>query len=210
MGGGGCGGSFLSTGPKGETKLLEPTAAERTVARRAAESRATVPHLELSVDLAAGSPPGTAQILRACALTLREQPRVNASYRDGRFELHSRVNIGVVLASEDVYLIPTVLDADQKSIEELEAEVAQLRAQAAAGELTAPAFSGATFTLWNATELDVARASIPVVPPQAAALSAGTAGLTLVCDHRILYGARAAAFLSAVKRQLETAPDSLR
>jgi pyruvate dehydrogenase E2 component (dihydrolipoamide acetyltransferase) len=178
------------------------------VARRAAESRATVPHLELSVGLVAESPPGTAQILRACGLTLREQPRVNASYRDGRFELHSRVNVGVVLASEDVYLIPTVLDADQKSLAELEAEVAALRAQAAAAAMTAPAFSGATFTLWNAAELDIARASIPVVPPQAAALSAGTAGLTLACDHRILYGARAAAFLSAVKRRLQTAPDS--
>jgi pyruvate dehydrogenase E2 component (dihydrolipoamide acetyltransferase) len=187
---------------------MEPTAAERTVARRAAESRATVPHLELSVDLVAESPPGTAELLRACGLTLREQPRVNASYRDGRFELHSRVNVGVVLASEDVYLIPTVLDTDQKSLEELEAEVEALRAQASAGAMTPPAFSGATFTLWNAAELDIARASIPVVPPQAASLSAGTAGLTLACDHRILYGARAAAFLSAVKRRLQTAPAS--
>ena len=192
-----------ATGARGETRVVDPTAAERTVARRAAEARATVPDLELSVELSDGARHGTAQLVSACAAALREHPRVNASYRDGRFELHSRVNVGVVQAIEDTYLIPTVLDADGKSLDELEAELDQLREQAGAGALTAPSFSGATFTLWNAAELGIARASIPVVPPQAAALSAGTASLTLVCDHRILYGARAAAFLNAVKQRLD-------
>ena len=49
----------------------------------------------------------------------------------------------------------------------------------------------------------MARASIPVIPPQAAALTAGTTALTLICDHRILYGAQAAAFLTEVQRRLE-------
>lgn len=207
MGGRGRGGSALSTGgPKGETTVQEPTAAERTIARRAAESRATVPHLELSVELATGKAPASARVVNACAQALREHPRANASYRDGRFELHARINVGVVLATDAAYLIVTVVDADQKSLPELETELEQLRDQAAAGNLTAPAFSGATFTLWNAAELGLARASIPVVLPQAAALSAGTAALTLVCDHRILYGAKAAAFLTDVKRRLESEP----
>ena len=65
------------------------------------------------------------------------------------------------------------------------------------GTLAPPAFSGATFTVWNAGEHDVSQAAIPVVPPQAAALVAGTAALTVVCDHRILHAAPpAAAFLS--------------
>ena len=191
-----------ASGAKGVTTLVDPTAAERTVARRAAEARATVPDLELSVEIARDTEHGTAQFLGACAAALREHSRVNASYRDGRFELHSRVNVGVVLAIEDTYLIPTVFDADEKSLPELEAELAQLREQAAAGTMAAPSFSGATFTLWNAAELGLARASIPVVPPQAAALTLGTAALTLVCDHRILYGTRAAAFLSDVSRRL--------
>jgi pyruvate dehydrogenase E2 component (dihydrolipoamide acetyltransferase) len=172
------------------------------VARRVAESRATVPDLELSVKLADRSASDTSQLVQACALALREHPRANASYRDGKFELHSRINLGVVLATADTYLIPTVFDADQKSLGELEAEVAQLRDQAASGTLAPPAFSGATFTTWNASELGLSAASIPVVPPQAAALAAGTSALTLVCDHRILYGAVAAAFLSDVRRRL--------
>jgi pyruvate dehydrogenase E2 component (dihydrolipoamide acetyltransferase) len=193
------------TGPKGDTTIVEPTAAERTVARRAAESRATVPHLELSVPAGKPAAVSTACLLRACAQALAQHPRVNAAYRDGHFELYSRVNIGLVLAQDQSYLIPTVFDADRKPVEELEEEVARLREQAGAGELSAPAFSGATFTVWNASEHGLSQASIPVVPPQAGALAAGTASLTLTCDHRILYGAQAAAFLTAVRRKHEQA-----
>jgi pyruvate dehydrogenase E2 component (dihydrolipoamide acetyltransferase) len=192
-----------STGAKGEASFLELTAAERTIARRAAEARATVPDLELSVDSPGQAALATPALLRACALALREHPRANAAYRDGRFELYSRVNVGLVLATEEAYLVPTVFDADCKTQAELEDEVRELWAQAAGGQLGSPSFSGATFTLWNAAEHGLARASIPVVGPQAAALMAGTSSLTLVCDHRILYGARAAAFLTAVRKQLE-------
>jgi pyruvate dehydrogenase E2 component (dihydrolipoamide acetyltransferase) len=190
------------TGPRGDTTIVEPTAAERTVARRAAESRATVPHVEMTVAQDGSGAVGTACLLRACAQGLAQHPRANAAYRDGHFELYSRVNIGLVLALEQAYLIPTVFDADRKPVDELEQEVEELRRQATAGELAAPAFSGATFTVWNAAELGLAQASIPVVPPQAGALAAGTTALTLVCDHRILYGAGAAAFLNAVWQKL--------
>lgn len=190
-----------SGGVRGETRLEEPTAAERVVARRAAESRATVPDLELTV--ARDRPASTARLVGACALALAEHPRANAAYRDARFELYSRVNVGVVVASGQTYAIPTLFDADRKPHGELEDELATLTAGALAGELTAPAYAGATFTLWNAAEHGLAAASIPVVPPQAAALAAGTHWLTLGCDHRILYGAPAAAFLKAIADHLD-------
>jgi pyruvate dehydrogenase E2 component (dihydrolipoamide acetyltransferase) len=192
-----------SEGARGEARIEEPTAAERAVARRAAESRATVPSLELSVAVDAGAGPSTARLVHACALALAEHPRANAAYRDGRFELYSRVNVGVVVAVADTYVIPTVFDADRRTADELEAEIARLEADALAGTLTAPAFGAATFTLWNAAVLGIAGASIPVVPPQAAALAAGTRALTLCCDHRILYGARAAAFLETIAHHLD-------
>jgi len=191
------------TGPKGEVTVQEPTPAERTVARRAAEARATVPDLELTVSWPALTAHATERLLGACAAALREHPRANAAYRDGHFELYSRINVGVVLATPEQYLIPTVYDADQRALSELASELEQLRARAASGQLSASAFSGATFTLWNAGELGIARASIPIVPPQAAALAAGTESLSLVCDHRILYGAQAASFLTTVRRLLE-------
>ena len=154
--------------------------------------------------------PATALLVRACGLALAEHPRVNASYRDGRFELYSRVNVGVVVASEDIYLIPTVFDADRKSLEQLSDELDELTAGAREGRLASPAFSGATFTIWDAGAHGIAAASIPPVPPQAAALTAGAvraakATLTLSCDHRILYGDLAARFLGDVKARLERA-----
>jgi len=182
-------------------RIEEPTAAERTVARRAAEARATVPDLELTV--AASGPVRTARLIHACALALIEHPRANAAYRDGRFELYARINVGVVIAAEGVYVIPTVFDANRKPVAELEKEIAELTEAAGADALTSAAFSGATFTVWNAAELGLAAASIPPVPPQAAALAAGTAALTLSCDHRILYGSRAADFLKTLAHHLD-------
>lgn len=192
-----------SEGARGETRIEEPTSVERTIARRAAESRATVPTLELSVAVDSGPGATIGRLVRACALALRAHPRANAAYRDGRFELYSRINVGVVIATEETYAIPTVFDADQKDTSELEQEIGRLAADAMAGTLAAPAFTAATFSLWNAAELGIAGASIPVVPPQAAALAVGTRVLTLSCDHRILYGARGAAFLQAIAHHLD-------
>jgi pyruvate dehydrogenase E2 component (dihydrolipoamide acetyltransferase) len=142
-------------------------------------------------------------------------PRANGAYRDGRFELYSRINIGIVVADEHSYLIPTVFDADQKSLTELSAEIERLAAAARAGELSPPAYSGATFTLWDAGALGVSDSTIVVNSPQAAALATGAIRaapvvrdgaihpghmmtITLACDHRILYGAQAARFLAEV------------
>jgi hypothetical protein len=155
-------------GVKGTTRIEDPSPAQRTIARRSAESRATVPDLELSadVDMAAAVElraetgyAGTALLVRACALALRETPRANGAYRDGRFELYSRVNIGVTLGTADAYAVPAVLDADQKSLAELSAELDDLAVRASAGELTPPELSGATFTLTDLGAYEIARAA---------------------------------------------------
>jgi len=198
---------------KGEIRIEEPTRAERTIARRAAESRATVPHLELSADVELHDQDDLLpRLVRASALGLRSVPRANASYRDGRFELYSRVNVGVMMDSADGVTIPTVFDADTKSLDELRAELSDLTTRARDGSLSPPELAGATFTLWRA---EVDRGWPLIVPPQAAALAAGepraapvirdggvVAGtlftVTLSCDHRILYARHAANLLTAI------------
>jgi pyruvate dehydrogenase E2 component (dihydrolipoamide acetyltransferase) len=219
-----------TTGAKGETQIEEPSAAERAIARRAAEARATVPDLELSadVDMAASLALAEAQgcstaaiVLRACALGLRAVPRANGAYRDGRFELYSRINVGIVAATPQAYLIPTVFDADRKTLAELTDELPRLERAALAGELPPPAYSNATFTLSDVGALGVPASTIVVNSPQAAAVTAGAIReapvvregrvepgsvmtVTLACDHRILYGAHAAAFLAEITRALAT------
>jgi pyruvate dehydrogenase E2 component (dihydrolipoamide acetyltransferase) len=216
---------------KGETIAEEPDRATRAIARRAAEIRATVPDLELGRDVDVTDALGlarrdgvsmTAIITRACATALREQPDANASYRDGHFERHGRVNVGVTVQTGDrSQLIASVLDADTKSLAQLSDEIARLTARARAGELTSPEQAGTTFTLSDMGELPGAhRWSALVVAPQAAALTAGAprpaavvrdgavrAGLvislTLACDHRILFGAPAAALLERIAELVE-------
>ena len=55
-------------------------------------------------------------IVKACGLALREHPRANGAYRDGRFELYSRVNVGIAVAARDALVVPTVFDADRKGL----------------------------------------------------------------------------------------------
>jgi pyruvate dehydrogenase E2 component (dihydrolipoamide acetyltransferase) len=214
---------------RGSTRIEEPTRAERTIARRAAEARATVPDVELSIDVdmsaSTASADGTAitaLLVGACAHALREFPRANGAYRDGRFELYTRVNVGVVVGTDDGYMVPTIFDADTRSHAELSQLVDVATARALAGELTPPEQSGATFVLVDLGAYGVGRASTIISSPHAATLAAGavrevavvrggdivpghTMTITLVSDHRILYGAQAARFLSRIGQLLEEA-----
>jgi pyruvate dehydrogenase E2 component (dihydrolipoamide acetyltransferase) len=216
-------------GTKGGARTEEPSRAQLAIARRAAESRATIPHLELAVevDMAAAvaardsrSQSLTAIVAHACALALRDVPRANGAYRDARFELYSRVNVGVAVYTDEAFVLPTLFDADRKPLGQLTEELERLTARATTGELTPPELAGSTFTLWDLGAHGVGAGSPVIVPSQAAAVATGAvrespvirggeivAGqvmtVTLACDHRILYGRQAGQFLTAIKSHLE-------
>jgi pyruvate dehydrogenase E2 component (dihydrolipoamide acetyltransferase) len=212
------------TGARGVATTVELTRAEQAIVRRVSEARATVPDLELGAvaDMSAwpAGPVPSAALVRASAAALAAVPRANASYRDGRFELYSRVNVGVVLPTADAFVAATVFDADRKPVSEVEEELDRLARRALASELTPPELAGATFTVWNLGEGGIVRATAAIIPPQAGALAAGSirpvpvlrdgavaAGqaleLTLVCDGRILYGPAAAELLGRITTLLE-------
>jgi len=52
----------------------------------------------------------------AAALALRDHPKANGSYQDGAFKLHDRVNVGIAVAADDALVVPTIFDADKKSL----------------------------------------------------------------------------------------------
>src|SRR3954451_14735839 len=83
-------------------------------------------------------------VVKACANALREFPRVNGSYRDGRWELYSRVNVGVAVAAQDTLIVPTVFDADKKSLGEIARQTRGLIGKVRAGKITPPELSGGT------------------------------------------------------------------
>lgn len=214
---------------KGEANVAEPSRHERSVARRSAEIRATVPDAEFSTVVAmdaaceaasaAGVEP-TALVLAAVAGALRAVPRLNGAYRDGRFELYSRVNLGVTIAAAGVYAVPTIFDSDSKSVTDLAAELADYRERALADRLESAEQTGATFTFTDLSGDGLTAGAPLILGGQAGALSAGAIRavpvvrdgavvpghelvLTLAVDHRIAQAPDAGRFLGAVRATLE-------
>ena len=223
---------------KGQVSYEELSKTQQVISRRMSESKATAPHfyLRASVDMSravegralvkAGAAEGDVvpsfndMVVKACALALREHPRANGAYRDGRFELYSRVNVGVAVAAKDALVVPTVFDADRKGLRQIATESRALAQRVREGQITPPELSGATFTVSNLGMYGIDGFSAVINPPQAAILAVGaiverpvvrdgeiaTAHLLqvdLACDHRILYGAPAAEFLARVRALLE-------
>jgi pyruvate dehydrogenase E2 component (dihydrolipoamide acetyltransferase) len=223
---------------KGQVSYEELSKLQSTISRRMAESKATAPHfyLEAEVDMSRlvearaqiksaakeGDvvPSFNDMVVKACALALREHPRANGAYRDGRFELYSRVNVGVAVAARDALVVPTVFDADQKNLRQIATDSRALAQRVRDGQITPPELSGATFTVSNLGMFGIDSFAAVINPPQAAILavgaiterpvvrdgSIGTAHLmrvNLACDHRILYGAPAAEFLARIRTLLE-------
>jgi pyruvate dehydrogenase E2 component (dihydrolipoamide acetyltransferase) len=233
--------SSVAPGPetaKGTVSYEDPSKLQSTVARRMSESKATAPHfyLEAEIDMSrlvaarsqikAGAKEGDVvpsfndMVVKACALALREHPRANGAYRDGRFELYSRVNVGVAVAARDALVVPTIFDADQKNLRQIADDSRALAQRVRDGQITPPELSGATFTVSNLGMFGIDSFAAVINPPQAAILAVGaiserpvvrdgqttTAHLmrvNLACDHRILYGAPAAEFLARVRTLLE-------
>jgi pyruvate dehydrogenase E2 component (dihydrolipoamide acetyltransferase) len=223
-------------GAKGEVTVQELSRLQQTVSRRMAESKATVPDftLELDVDMTlcielrdrlkeqVERPPSyNDMVVKAVASALREHPRVNGAYRDGHFELFSRVNVGIAVAARDALVVPVIPDADQKSLGEISRQARRLIERVRDGEITPPELSGGTFTVSNLGMYGIERFTAIINSPQAAILAVGALEkkatvddrgrvlardrmtLTLVCDHRILYGADGAQFLARARELLE-------
>jgi pyruvate dehydrogenase E2 component (dihydrolipoamide acetyltransferase) len=160
-------------------------------------------------------------VVKACALALREFPRANGAYRDARIELYSRINVGVAVAAQDALVVPTVFDADRKGLRQISAETRALASRVRDGSITPPELSGGTFTVSNLGMFGISNFSAVINTPQAGILSVGELkakpvvtesggiegrqlmGVTLACDHRILYGADGAQFLARVRELLE-------
>jgi pyruvate dehydrogenase E2 component (dihydrolipoamide acetyltransferase) len=224
-------------GAKGGSTTHELTRSQQTIARRMAESRATVPDIELRAEVQAHEladlrdrlrevtdPPPSLNdfIVKAAALALRTFPRVNAAYKDSAVETFERVNVGVAVAAEETLLVPTIFDADSKPVAEIASIARTLAARARDGSISPAELSGATFTVSNLGMFGIDSFSAIINPPQSAILAVGamrlrpvvdepsgeivarpTFELTLACDHRVLYGADGARFLTYVRELLE-------
>ncbi|HVW16661.1 MAG TPA: dihydrolipoamide acetyltransferase family protein [Solirubrobacteraceae bacterium] len=220
---------------RGEHTTVALTRVQEVVARRMAESRATVPDFALQVDvdmtaalalraelkaIADPAPSINDIVIKACAVALGRHPRANGSFRDDRFELHADVNVGFAVAAEDALVVPVVHGADGKSLGAIARQTRALAERVRSGTVAPAELSGGTFTVSNLGMYGIDRFEGIINAPQAAILCVGATTeravvrdgqvavapvmtLTLACDHRILYGADAAAFLAEIRSLLE-------
>jgi pyruvate dehydrogenase E2 component (dihydrolipoamide acetyltransferase) len=231
---------------RGEGAPQRLSRTQKLVARRMVEAKRDVPEFTVALDVemdaaaalrgelkaeAAGAgvvPSYNDMIVRACALALRAHPAVNGSFDAdaGTFRLWEHVNVGVAVEAEDRLVVPTVRDADAKSLAEIAQETRTL-AQAVRDKTIMPAaLADGTFTVSNLGMFGVRHFEAVINPPQAAILAVGAVRavavprdgaivavqqmtLTLTCDHRIVYGADAARFLADVRDRLQDPPGLL-
>jgi pyruvate dehydrogenase E2 component (dihydrolipoamide acetyltransferase) len=159
-------------------------------------------------------------VLRAAALTLKEFPELNARLEGDEIVYLDRYDLGIAVQTEQGLLVPVVRGCDTKEPDELRAEVDELAARAREGRLAPEELRGSTFTVTSAGKL----AGLFVTPlinyPEVAILGVHRIGprpvvrdgdvvvrpvgnLSLTFDHRVVDGARAAAFTLALIGRLQ-------
>jgi pyruvate dehydrogenase E2 component (dihydrolipoamide acetyltransferase) len=160
-------------------------------------------------------------LVRGVATTLAEIPAFNATFEEGKIVRHESVDVGVAVATDDALLVPVVRSADALSVVEIGRTIRAFADRARKGTLTPADLRGGSFTVSNLGMLGIRAFRAIVNVPQVAILAVGASRrapyeaadgavrfrdeltLTLTCDHRAVYGAECARFLSRLKATLE-------
>jgi len=161
-----------------------------------------------------------ATALKACALSLKEFPELNARLDGNEIVELDRYDLGVAVQTEQGLVVPVVRGCDSRSVDELDADVRRLAESAREGKLTPEELRGSTFTFTSAGKLGGLLQTPIVNYPEVAILSIGRIGerpvvregeivarptgmIAITFDHRVVDGARAAEFGLDVIRRLE-------
>jgi pyruvate dehydrogenase E2 component (dihydrolipoamide acetyltransferase) len=211
----------------------------RLMAERMTHSWTTVPHFYLVREVDASmliewrkrvvpgiekrtgiKPTFTDLLVKLIGFTLRDHPRLNASWADGNIQWNAEINVGIAVATDEGLIVPVARNADSASLSEITTQRADLIARARQGKLRPADISGGTFTLTNLGMYNVDAFDAVINTPQAAILSVGRIAervvpvdgevvirpmlvMTLSLDHRVVDGARAAQFLDDLANLVE-------
>ena len=159
-------------------------------------------------------------VIRAVAAALRQHPEVNASWLGDKIRYNKHIHIGVAVAVDEGLLVPVIRFADNKSLSHISAEVKELAEKAHSKKLQPSDWEGNTFTISNLGMFGNEEFTAIINPPDACILAVGgikqtaivkdgqlvpgnVMKVTLSCDHRVVDGAKGAAFLKTLKGLLE-------
>ena len=170
----------------------------------------------------------TALLAKAVAMTLQKHPLLNSNYSEQGMVHPANINVAVAVAMDDGGLITPVLqNADQQDIYSLSRNWKSLVERARAKQLQPEEYSSGTFTISNLGMFGVDTFDAILPPnqgsilaiaasrPEVVATPDGMMGIrtlmkvNITCDHRVIYGAHAAAFLKDLAKLIETNPQSL-
>ena len=185
-------GRAVAAGERLPPRVVKASSMRRTIARRLTESKQTIPHYYLTIDVDI-SPLSDARkainaaleaegrkislndlIIKAAGTTLRRVPEVNASWMDKEIHYHQVVDISVAVAVEDGLMTPVVRDADQKGVAEIADEVRDLATRARDRTLQPEEMTNGTFSISNLGMFGIEEFSAVINPPEAAILAVGT------------------------------------
>ncbi len=173
-----------------ETEVASLSRMQATIVRRMVESKTTVPHfyLTLEVDMSAAKAMRAEVnaawseeerisyndiIMRATALSLMRHPDANGYYRDGGFVYHQEANIGIAVAVPSGLLVPVLKNCDTKPLRQLAVEAKVLVERTREGKNRPGDLEGGTFTVSNLGMFGVRDFYAIVNPPQSAIIAVG-------------------------------------
>jgi pyruvate dehydrogenase E2 component (dihydrolipoamide acetyltransferase) len=206
----------------------------KTIARRLTESKSTVPHFYLSIDvdvaelvklrerINAELAPGDAKadpeappplkvslndlLIKACAVALVRVPECNASFTPDAILVHRRVDISVAVAIPDGLVTPVVRRADQKSVVAIAREVRELASRARARKLKPEEMADGTFSISNLGMFGIDEFAAVINPPEGAILAVGQVrDVPVVVDGAVVPGKHLALTLSCDHRVVDGA-----
>lgn len=211
VGGGGSNLGLLPSTDRLTDENVPLTGMRRVIAQRLLESKTTVPHFYLNIEvdteplmelrtkvneasLANGGPKYTVNdfVMRATVLATVAVPEVNASFMGDSIQQYSDVNLSIAVAIDDGLVTPVINGAQNKSILELSDEIKELAGRARDKKLTPEEMQGGTITISNLGAYGVGNFDAIINPPQSAILSIGTISKQPVvnADNQIVPGQR--------------------
>ncbi len=228
---------MVAAAPIGQVSFEEVPVSQmrKVIAKRLAESKFSAPHfyltMAINMDKAVESRTKINEIspvkisfndmvLKACALALKQHPKVNSSWLGDKIRYNHHVSIGVAVAVEEGLLVPVVRFADTKSFSQIADEVKTLAKKAKDKKLQPSEWEGNTFTISNLGMFGIDEFTAIINPPDACILAIGAINqvpivkegqivvgnimkVTLSCDHRVVDGASGSAFLQTLQGLLE-------
>ena len=217
-----------------EPEVIPISGMRKIISQRMAEVKPGVPHFYVTVDIEMEEAAKLREqakaaevkvsfndlIVKAAALALRRQPKVNVSLQGDRILQFHTADVGIAVAIEDGLITPVIRDADQKSLGTIAAEARELAERARRKALKPEEYSGGSITVSNLGMFGVDAFIAVINPPQASIIAVGAVSekavvrdgkvvarkmmsATFSGDHRIVDGALGAQYLQELKALLE-------